>query len=452
MASVRYSKTTSAFMVAKGALAPGVVGFLLMSEFVGTGTFLGLPQQAYTSGMFASMAVISVAIGFFFYAFIMAPKYNESGEITISGLMQSRYGKGARLAASLIMIVALLIDTVSNYTGGAVALGSVLHVSVKPASFVLAALVSVIVAMGGLRGIGLSNIVHIIVKYAALAVVAGEAFLLLRGNSTAQARIPHELYTVQGTGAMALVTYTVANVGAVFATQYVLQSIGSLKDRKQSLRASLIASAALVPAGLLGAYIGVAARGLFPHINSVDVVPQVMDQLSPAWAGFVTAGIIAAAMVSLCALVIGATTLFIKDFYRPRKAGDKPERELRATRIAAVVLGLLPLPFAWFVPHILDVVFFSRALRASLGVMAVFAFYLPNASRGRGVVAGLLCSLVATCTWYALGDPFGVDNTYIAAGIPIVAMLIDCVVIRLRGRRNAPAGLSLSDQSTEVPS
>lgn len=430
MASVRYVRSTAAFMVAKGALGPAVIGFLLMSEFVGTGTFLGLPQESYDTGMFAAMAVISVGIAFLFYAFVMAPKYNESGTFTISGLMQTRYGNGARVVASLLMIVALLADCVSNYTGGAVAVGSVLHVTVRPASFVLAAIVSLVVAMGGLRGIGLSNIVHIAVKYLALAAVAVEAYSLIHGNTAAHHRIPHDLYTIHGTGISPLVVYTIANVGAVFATQYVIQSINSLESRRQSMSASLIASAALVPAGLLGAYIGVAARGLFPHIDSVDVVPTIMNHMPAGLAGFVTAGIVAAAMVSLSALVIGATTLLIKDFYTA-SVEARLGSPLRATRVAAVVLGLLPLPFAWFVPDILNVVFFSRALRASLGLVAVIAFYVPNLGRSRSVVFGLLLSLAATCTWYALNNPYGIDNTYIAVGTPLVVMLIDCGVTRL---------------------
>lgn len=436
--SAKYTKSATQFMAARNAFGPLVVGFLMMSEFFGTGSFLGTPETSYSMGMFAAMSIISLSVGFFFYAFFIAPKYKDTGDFTVSGVLQSKYGQGARYSASLLMIFALLVDTVSNYTGGAVALGSVLGVNVKVAGFVLAAMVSAIVASGGLRGIGVSNMIHIVVKYAALITIAVEAWHLLHGSSAAQHRIPHRLYTVHGTGEVQLVTWTVGNVGAIFATQYVVQSVSSLRNRRQALGAGLIASGMLIPAGLLGAYIGVAARGLFPGIDSANAVPMLLHRLGPLTAGLVTAGIVAAAMVSLSALVIGATTLLVKDFYIPL-AKPRSTENVTATRVTAVVLGLLPLPFVWYVPDLLHVVFFSRGLRAAIGVIVVFAFYLPSVGRSRSVMAGLVGSLVCTTVWYVLDDPFGIDNVYVAIAMPLLAMLTDAgATAVLRPRRRAP--------------
>jgi len=444
--SGKRTQSATEFMTAKNSLGPILVGFLMMSEFFGTGSFIGTPQTAYTKGMYASMAIISLSIGFFFYAFFMAPKYKASGQFTISGILQQKYGKGARYSASLLMIFGLLVDTVSNYTGGSVVLGAVLGVNVKGASFVLAALVSIVVAIGGLRGIGFSNIIHILVKYAAIIIVALTAWNLLRGNPAAQQAIPHKLYTVEGIGQLQLLTYALGNVGAIFATQYLIQSVCSLKKQSQALGASLIASVALIPAGLLGAYIGVAGRGLFPRIGGANVVPAFLTKMEPLKAGFVTAGIVAAAMVSLSALLIGATTLLVKDFYIPI-VRPKSQENVLATRVITVVLGLLPLPFVWFVPDILHIVFFSRSLRASIGVIAVFAFYLPTIGRSKTVVVALVGSLVGTTLWFALGNPLGVDNVYVALLVPIIAMLGDAVITRFRGNPQGGAPRAVSPRT-----
>jgi SSS family solute:Na+ symporter len=364
------------------------------------------------------------------------------------------------------MIVGLMVDTVSNYTGGAVALQEVLGVNVKIASGVLATLVALAVAGGGLHGMGVTNLIHIVVKYAALIIIAVAAWKLLGENPLAQDRIPPTFYTVEGTGVSQLFSWTIANIGAVFATQYVMQAVSALRSSRQAIGAGVIASAMMlpvgmlgafigvaarglypVPVGMLGAFIGVAARGLYPDIKSEQAVPVFFDQLSPVTAGIVTAGIVAAALVSLSALVIGATTLIMKDFYVPL-AKAKSKESVLAVRIIAIVLCALPLPFVWFVPDILGVVFLSRGLRAAIGVLVVFMFYLPSIGSGRGAIVGLLSSLVGTTTWYALDDPFGVDNTYVAIALPIMCMLIDALITRSKSRRDvSPVAVARPSQT-----
>jgi len=136
----------------------------------------------------------------------------------------------------------------------------------------------------------------------------------------------------------------------------------------------------------------------------------------------------------------------VKDFYIPI-VRPKSQENVLATRVITVVLGLLPLPFVWFVPDILHIVFFSRSLRASIGVIAVFAFYLPTIGRSKTVVVALVGSLVGTTLWFALGNPLGVDNVYVALLVPIIAMLGDAVITRFRGNPQGGAPRAVSPRT-----
>jgi SSS family solute:Na+ symporter len=185
--------------------------------------------------------------------------------------------------------------------------------------------------------------------------------------------------------------------------------------------------------GIFAAYAGFAASGLFPNIKPVTAVPVLMKTMTPVWAGIVSAGIIASAFVALSACILGATALFIKDFYVPLvKPTDR--QTMVATRVAAIVITFVQLPFVWYVPALLSTLFFSRGLRASIGVLAIFLFYLPKIGSGRGVVGGLICTIVGTTIWYALGNPFGIDNLYIAICTPALGMFIDHFITKLTGK------------------
>jgi solute:Na+ symporter, SSS family len=79
--------------------------------------------------------------------------------------------------------------------------------------------------------------------------------------------------------------------------------------------------------------------------------------------------------------------------------------------------------FVLFVPQILALSFFTRALRLSVSVVALIGIYAPFFSSKRGAVWGLVLATVATTGWYLLGNPFGIDNMYVALLTPAVVLV-----------------------------
>jgi solute:Na+ symporter, SSS family len=113
--------------------------------------------------------------------------------------------------------------------------------------------------------------------------------------------------------------------------------------------------------------------------------------------------------------------LIVRDFYVPHY-NPTEEQEMRATRLISLVIAVAPLVFVFAVPAILKLSFFTRALRLSISIVALMGFYLPMFRSNRGATAGLLAAAVVTTIWYALGNPYGIDNMYVAAVTPVVVM------------------------------
>ena len=128
--------------------------------------------------------------------------------------------------------------------------------------------------------------------------------------------------------------------------------------------------------------------------------------------------------VSVSTVALAIASLIMRDFYVPHFKPN-PEQEFRMTRITSLVIAFVPLIFVFFVPEILKLSFFTRALRLSIGIVAVMGFYLPLFNSGRGATLGLLAAAVLTSLWYMLGNPYGIDNMYIAAVTPIAVMVIE---------------------------
>jgi SSS family solute:Na+ symporter len=165
--------------------------------------------------------------------------------------------------------------------------------------------------------------------------------------------------------------------------------------------------------------------------------------MNPFLGGIVTAGIVAAVFGGVATVSLGMTSLVVRDFVVPL-VKPSPEHQLRITRYVAVLVGFLPLPFVLFMPGILKTMFFSKALRTSVALVAVSGFYLPMFSSGLGATIGLIAAALGASVWFFLGNPYGIDNTYVAMVIPVIVMSIDHIVrIRMAGRKKAvPSGIS----------
>ena len=143
--------------------------------------------------------------------------------------------------------------------------------------------------------------------------------------------------------------------------------------------------------------------------------------MNPFLAGLVATALIASVFVSVSTVALAIVSLVMRDFYVPRFRPDAAA-ELRVTRIMSLVIAVVPLVFVFFVPEILKLSFFTRALRLSISIVAVIGFYLPLFRSNRGATLGLLASAVATTIWYLLGNPYGIDNMYVAGLTPVLVM------------------------------
>ncbi len=133
--TLRYrARTSEDFMVAARSVPAVVIGVLMMSEFIAPKSTVGVAQAAFESGMAASWAVASVAIGFLLFGWGLAKKLYASGEYTISAAIARKYGRSTQLTVSLIMIYALLLVLVAQYVSGAAVLASTFGLSLTTSS------------------------------------------------------------------------------------------------------------------------------------------------------------------------------------------------------------------------------------------------------------------------------------------------------------------------------
>lgn len=435
------SKTSAQFMTAARAMPAVVVGVLMMSEFIGAKSTVGTAQEAFTSGIAAAWSVLGASIGFLLFGLLMVRKLYNSGEYTISAAIAQKYGKSTMMTVSVIMIYALLLVNVGNYVSGAAAISTALRVNIPTAMCIIAAVSTFYYVFGGLKGVAWVTIVHSSFKIVGIGIILFVALSLTGGIAPMQEKLPGYYFTWDGKiGFTTIFAWTFGTVGAIFSTQFIVQAISSTKSASAARASTFYAAAFCFPLGIVLALIGLAAKHLYPDMNSLYALPVFLKSMHPALAGLVTISLVASIFVSVSTVALAIASLVVRDFYVPYWKPDQV-RELRMTRLFSLVIAAVPLVFVFFIPEILKLSFFTRALRLSIAIVAMVGFYLPLFRSNRGATLGLIGAAIATTIWYVIGNPYGIDNMYIAALTPLVVMMIERL-FRWDAPRSAPADMT----------
>ncbi|WP_205965153.1 sodium:solute symporter family protein [Pseudoxanthomonas winnipegensis] len=438
----RYAKTAHSFTSGGNNFPAILIGFLLMSEFIGTTASVGTAQVAYKQGISSAWNLAALGVGFVLFAFLMARRFKDMQENTISGAMARTYGEPVRFATSVIMIFALQIVAISVYTSGGAVLAGLLKIDRTLAIVIVGVIGVLYVSLGGMRSVIYTNVLHAMVKYLGIAIALGYALSKVGGYEQLHARLPASMFSLTGVGWGQIGAWMVAGVGAVLATQYVVQAIATVPDGRRARAASFYSALLIVPFGIAAAIVGMCCVLLFPNINALQAFPTLVASMNDFMAGLVVAGLAGSLFGTISALSMGTATLIYKDFYARFFQRDKADEvsALRFVRIATIVVGLIPIPLAVASTEVLNVTFLAKSLRATLAVLLLIAFYAPRFGSPRGALASILLSLFVTIGWYLAGNPFGIDNAYVALAIPLVVMALSHP---FRGKGRVAAGVKL---------
>jgi SSS family solute:Na+ symporter len=436
----RLTHTATSFTTGGTAYPAVLVGFLLMSEFIGTTASIGTTQAAYKWGISAAWNIAVLGVGFLIYGLLLARKFKELGENTISGALASGYGPATKLATSVIMIFALQIVAVSLYASGGAVLAALLNVPRNPAIIITGVIGVLYVSMGGMRSVIYTNVLHAMMKYLGMVVALLFGLTQVGGFSELRGHLPPQMFAVDNVGWSQIFAWFIAGIGAVCSTQYVLQAISTVEDARRAQTSSFWTAVLLIPFGICAALVGMCAAALYPKIDTLQAFPTLIANMDNLLATIVVAGLAASLFGTISAISIGTATLIYKDFYLPfLKRGTDEHSSLHFVRIATLVVGLLPVPLALYAPDVLKVTFLAKSLRATLAVLVLLIFYAPHFGTSTGAVVSILASLVLTIGWFLAGDPYGIDNAYVALVIPLVVMSVTHLMHRLSAKTPARA-------------
>ena len=419
----RINKSHKDFFIAGRRLNPWVVAFSERASGESAWLLLGLPGAAYAAGLLEFWTALGCVSGIIFYWFFIARALREEterlGAITLPTFLAAGYEKGQaviRVLATFIIVFFFIFYLSAQFNGAGKILNVTFGLKQSTGMFVGAGVIILYTMLGGFFAVAWTDMIQGIIMIGTLVVLPLVGLVELAGvngeGGSFSGLVAAEGYRLtsftggqRGWAAAALIISGLSWALGYMGQPHLLTRFMAIREARQIRISRRIAIAWVIPAftgavviGLVGAALH--GQGAFDDIEKV--MPQLANELLPAWlAGIFVSGAIAAMMSTADSQLLVISSSLIEDFYHRTLGREVGERFLlEASRIITLLVGLTGLLIAWRSEKLIfSMVSYAWAgLGSSFGPLMLLMLTWKRVT-WQGVIAGLATGFITTVVW-----------------------------------------------------
>ena len=452
----------SRYYIGNRTLGGFVLAMTTVATYGSVSSFVGGPGQAWSIGWgWVYMAAVQVTALFLLYGILgkkMMLVSHKTGAVTVIDVIRKRYNSNALAALSALIIVLFFAATmVAQFVGGAKLFASVTGYSYELGLAIFGIVVIVFTAIGGFRGVALTDALCGIVMLLGLVILAcglvnaggGLEQLLQRAEANNPAisdplsggSMPYGLYFTQ---------WLLVGIFTFCLPQSVVRCVGA-RDTKALRDAMVIGTVVIGFMMILGTSMGVLAAGVLTEpleaYGSVDgIIPTAIAScLPPVLAGVAIVGPIAASISTVSSLLITASSSIVKDLWMhaaASKGRELPEpRVVTASQAITLGVGVIVFVLSLVPPSVIWKInmFAFGGLETAFCWVLVMGLFWKRATKA-GALASMAGGTLAYCACMALGFKlFGLHQIVIGISVSLLLM----VVVSLLTKREDEQSLEL---------
>ncbi|MGV3559665.1 sodium/sugar symporter [Larkinella arboricola] len=459
---------TKDFFLAEGSLTWWAIGASLIASNISAEHFIGMAGSGFAMGLAISSYEWIAAATLIIVAVYFIPIYLRNHIYTMPQFLAQRYNDTvSTILAIFWLVVYVLVNLTSILYLGAIAIESLAGISFTTCTIGLA-LFAILITLGGMKVIGYTDVIQVVVlvcgglvvTYLALQLVADKlgldgvwnGLLSLRTQADSHFHMyfpeghPH-YYTLPG---MALVTggMWVNNLSYWGCNQYIVQrALGA--DLKTARSGILFAAFLKLLIPLIVVIPGIAAYVLYQNgtfqeamtgsngaVRPDNAYPVLMNLLPTGMKGLAFAALTAAVVASLAGKCNSISTIFTLDIYKKFFDPNASEQKLvRVGRYAVVVAFAIAIVIAPMLRSFDQVYQYIQEYTnfVSPGVFAIFllGFFWKRTTTRAALTAAILSIPLSVLLkfWPEVMDVVGIQ----AAEIPFLhrTMWVFCLDIAL---------------------
>jgi solute:Na+ symporter, SSS family len=434
IAQTRRLKTGDDFLVAGRTLPASVLIFTLLATWIGSGSLFGGAGLGYRAGFPALWQSAGAWVGIALVYFL-AHRVRRIAKYTMPDILELRYGKAARVLATIVVVIAYTTIAAYQFRGGGRLLNLVAGIDVTQGALITMSFCVAYTALAGMLSVAYLDVGNGAAML--IGVTFGVAYLIAQagGVGPAFAALRPDQVALFGT------LDPVTDVGALFLPTMLLlmgeanmyQKFFSAKDERAA-RLSVIGwiIGTIVVETLIVA-VGVFGSTIIPGLSTQDseaIVIRVAGTVLPFTLGALLLCGAAAIIVSTAnSFLLTPASALIRDVYQKTINPQATDRQiLLYTRLMVIILGLLGFIALGFFTTILEMALWAYTMYGAAITPALLAVFLwPRVTRAGGV-ASILAGMITTLGWeiYARntgGYPYDLAAVYPALAFSLTALV-----------------------------
>jgi len=415
------------------------VAFSIVASTLSVATFVGVPEQTFKDG--GNLTYLSTNIGgliaIFVVAYFFIPAYFKYNVTTVYELLERRFGRGAKEAASATFMLGRVFASGARVYIGAIPIATLLfgiENALSPphligAIAVLSAVAILYTLVGGIASVIWTDVLQTIVL---LGAITAGIVLMYNRIPAPLGEIVQTLHTQPGgskftvlnwgfpfdpsqqfTLLTAVLGWSLLNLAAYGTDHDMAQRMLTCKNAVSGGRSAIAAICMGIPivamfllVGLLLFVIykvpelmGSAVPAVLPETNDKALLTFIINEFPTGLSGLMVAGLFAVALGSLNSAINAMAATFVKDFYIPYNRAKPESHYLAVSRWAVagwgVILGVFGVVCIYWKRSNPD----TTLLDFALGVMTfcysgLLAVFLTAMFTRRGNTASAIAALI----------------------------------------------------------
>jgi len=402
------------YWIAGGNLGWALGGATLAATHTSAGTFIGSVGAAYVYGWSWSWLLISIPLGYWFMAAVLAPRFTRVSELTLPAFIERRYySKGARTVAAAIILVAIVIFIQAQIVAGGLVANIVFGLPVTEGMILFTIVLIAYTVVGGMLAVVYTDFAQLAIMVIGTIVALPMALRHVDGLSGVftflQAVKPEALQWGALPGTLLFTMAMSFFLGSV-ATPEKLVRLYAMKDMRHIRRGILLTIIVVTVLNVLVKILALAVIVLFPVLATGDLaMPVIARAVLPSFIGTLMLAAITSAMMSTVdSLLIVAGSALSEDIYQSLfDPHASHRRRLVVARLGILVVGTVPLLLVLsgvargeLVQFI--VLMFTSLMASSFFMPVVLGVFWRRTTK-EGAIAAMIAGVVFTSLWKLFG-------------------------------------------------
>jgi SSS family solute:Na+ symporter len=426
-------------------ISPLHIGLSIAATDVGGGFSIGLGGLGYMIGLSGSWLLFTGIVGAWLSAVLIIPRIKgldkEHRLLTFPDFLRLRFNGSVAAVAAVISAIGYLGFTGAQILAGAKLASATIFTkaplgfdSFQFSIFIIAAVIILYTAMGGLKAVIYTDTVQWIILFSGLIFLAiPYAVSRIGGFSKLVEKLPPEFFSLTNISWVQFFNWMITIVPIWFVAMTIYQRIYASRGVKEAKRAWYIGGLFEYPLmAFTGVFLGMCARAMFSGIDAEMGIPiLIRDVLPVGVAGIITAAYFSAIMSTADSCLMASSSNFVNDLvckYFIKKPGA--QKMLRLSQMATLAIGLAALTIAVSFKSVLDAILHAYSFMVSGLLVPTLAAYFAKQCYSHAalwsMVSGGTTSVVMKI--FNLQLPYGIDQT-------VAGILISLAVYLLLARR-----------------